>query len=191
MASTVNRSRPSRLSHRATGHAYHVLPSRYRQEHFDAPRSAAIEVTPAQQIRQLEVATPEEVYRRGGGFNTDARLATMQETLKTSAKLGFPVTRLIAHPEAVLQDGPTTKEWVKRETRLNNVLLRYHDPVICTYDANLLNRTIAVDNLGTRLVAVNRRPARLEQIIQPGRPSSFFPGHPQVAAAPARSRLPS
>ena len=134
--------------------AFHVLPVQYRQEHLDQLRSAGIDVTAAQQRRQLEVATPEEVYLRGGGFSKDAMLATIQEALKTGPKLGFPLTRLIAHAEAVLQDGSKANEWVEYETRLNDVLPRYDDPVICTYDANLLNGTIAVDILRTHPVAI-------------------------------------
>ena len=134
--------------------AFHVLPVQYRQEHLDQLRSAGIDVTAAQQRRQLEVAATEEVYLRGGGFSKDAMLATIQEALKTGPTLGFPLTRLIAHAEAVLQDGSKANEWVEYETRLNDVLPRYEDPVICTYDANLLNGTIAVDILRTHPVAI-------------------------------------
>jgi hypothetical protein len=38
--------------------------------------------------------------------------------------------------------------------RLNEVLPRYNDPVICAYDANLLNGAIAVDILRTHRVAI-------------------------------------
>ena len=106
--------------------AYHVLPARYRQEHLDQLRSAGIDVRAAQQRRQLEVATPEEVYLRNGRFSK----------------------------EAVLQDGSVANEWIEYETRLNDVLPHYHDPVICTYDANLLNGAIAVDILRTHPVAI-------------------------------------
>ena len=134
--------------------AYHVLPARYRQEHLDQLRSAGIDVRAAQQRRQLEVATPEEVYLRNGRFSKEAMLEVIQEALKARPTLGFPLTRLIAHAEAVLQDGSGANEWIEYETRLNDVLPHYHDPVICTYDANLLNGAIAVDLLRTHPVAI-------------------------------------
>ena len=134
--------------------AYHVLPARYRQEHLDQLRSAGIDVRAAQQRRQLEVATPEEVYLRNGRFSKEAMLEVIQEALKAGPTLGFPLTRLIAHAEAVLQDGSVANEWIEYETRLNDVLPHYHDPVICTYDANLLNGAIAVDILRTHPVAI-------------------------------------
>ena len=121
--------------------AYHVLPARYRQEHLDQLRSAGIDVRAAQQRRQLEVATPEEVYLRNGRFSKEAMLEVIQEALKAGPTLGFPLTRLIAHAEAVLQDGSVANEWIEYETRLNDVLPHYRDPVICTYDANLFYTT--------------------------------------------------
>ena len=134
--------------------AYHVLPARYRQEHLDQLRSADIDVRAAQQRRQLEVATPEEVYLRNGRFSKEAMLEVIQEALKAGPTLGFPLTRLIAHAEAVLQDGSVANEWIEYESRLNDVLPHYHDPVICTYDANLLNGAIAVDILRTHPVVI-------------------------------------
>ena len=84
-------------------------------------------------------------------------LALIQEALKTGATLGFPLTRLIAHAETVLwhpEDWSTVNEWIEYETQLNDVLPSYDDPVICAYDANLLNGSIAVDILRTHPVAI-------------------------------------
>jgi hypothetical protein len=134
--------------------AYHVLPSQYREEHLEQLRSAGIDVAAAQRRRQLEVATPQETYLRGGRFNKDAMLALTQEVLKSGATLGFPLTRLIAHAERVLEDRSSINDWIEYEARLNDVLPGYDDPVICTYDANLLNGAIAVDILRTHPVAI-------------------------------------
>ena len=70
--------------------AYHVLPSQYREEHLEQLRTAGIDVAGALGRRQLEVATPQETYLRGGRFNKDAMLTLIQEALKTGATLGFP-----------------------------------------------------------------------------------------------------
>ena len=137
--------------------AYHVLPSKYRVEHLEQLRNAGIDVTAVLSRRQLEVATPQETYLRGGSFNKDVMLALIQEALETGSTLGFPLTRLIAHAETVLwhpEDWSTVNEWIEYETRLNDVLPRYDDPVICTYDLNLLNGCIAVDILRTHPVAI-------------------------------------
>jgi len=134
--------------------AFHILSSRNREDHLEQLRSAGIDVTAAQRRRQLEVATSQETYLRGGRFNKDAVLAMVQEVLKTGATLGFPLTRMIGHAETVREDWSGLNEWIEYEARLNDVLPRYDDPVICTYDLNLLNGTIAVDILRTHPVAI-------------------------------------
>jgi hypothetical protein len=130
--------------------AYLVLRSEYRQNHLEQLRGIGIDVTATQERRQLEVATVEETYLRGGRFNPDAMLDLIQQTLRTGTTLGFPLTRLIAHvAEKILEDWSNADEWIKYEARLNEVLPAYDDPVICTYDTNLITGTIAVDVLRT------------------------------------------
>lgn len=141
--------------------AYHVLPAHCRQDHLDQLLSAGIDVRAAQQRRQLELATPEEVYLRNGRFSKEAMLEVMQELLKAGPTLGFPLTRVIALgvplrliAQTLLQDRSTANEWIEYETALNDVLPHHHDAVICCYDANLLNGAIAVDLLRTHPVVI-------------------------------------
>ena len=134
--------------------AYHVVPRQYREEHLDQLRSAGIDVTAAQQRRQLEVAAPEEVYLRGGGFSIDAMLVTIQEALKAGPTLGFPLTRLIARGDSSPKDWSKANEWVEYEARLNDVLAPFNDAVICSYDTNLLDGAFLVDILRIHPVAI-------------------------------------
>jgi hypothetical protein len=136
--------------------AFHVLRSEYRQTHLERLRDASIDVAAAENRRQLEVATVDETYLRGGRFDGDAMLALIQEVLKSGTALGFPRTRLIAHvAEAVMkEDWSNVEVWLKYEARLNEVLPKYDDPVICTYDSNLVTGTIAIDVLRTHPVAI-------------------------------------
>ena len=134
--------------------AYHVLPAKYREEHIDRLRSAGVDVTEAQRSRQLEVASPEETYLRRGRFNKDDMLALIQEALKAGVALGFPLTRMVAHAETALEDWSSVNDWIEYEARLNEVLPYYADPVICTYDANLLTTPLAIDILRTHPVAI-------------------------------------
>ena len=132
--------------------AYHVLPSKYREEHLQQLRDAGIDVEAAQRSRQLELAFPEHTYLRSGRFDKEAMLALTQEALRAGTSLGFPLTRLIAHAETAVDDQPS--EWIEYEMRLNEVLTPYDDPVICTYDTNLLNATLVLDILRTHPVAI-------------------------------------
>lgn len=134
--------------------AYHVLPSKYREEHLQQLRDAGIDVEAAQRSRQLELALPEHTYLRSGRFDKEAMLALIQEALRAGKTLGFPLTRMIAHAETAVDDWSSANEWVEYEMRLNDVLPRYDDPVICTYDANLLNANLALDILRTHPIAI-------------------------------------
>lgn len=134
--------------------AFHVLPAQHREDHLKRLRNAGIDVENTMKSRQLEVALPEETYLKAGRFNQDAMLALVQETLKDGSALGFPLTRMIAHAEVVLDDWKSGNEFVEYEMRLNEFLPNYDDPVICTYDANLLTAPFAVDILRTHPVVI-------------------------------------
>lgn len=134
--------------------AYHVLPDHHKEDHFTRLRYAGIDVEKAMKSRQLEVAVPEDTYLRTGRFNKDAMLVLIQEALNAGAMLGFPLTRMIAHAEAAVDDWKSSNEWVEYEMRLNSVLPSYDDPVICTFDANLLTVPHAIDILRTHPMVI-------------------------------------
>lgn len=138
------------------GHrAFHVVHPKLREEHLRRLEIAGIAVPATQHRRQLEVATVEETFLRGGRFNSDAALALIQETLNTGATLGFPLTRMVAHvAERILDNESNTDEWLKCEARLNAILLRYNDPVICVYDLAKLSGAVVVDVLRTHPMVV-------------------------------------
>jgi len=134
--------------------AFHVLPAQHREDHLRRLRNAGVSVEKAMESRQLEIALPEDTYLKTGRFNKDAMLALIQEALNSGSALGFPLTRMIAHAETAVDDWRSRNEWVEYEMRLNGVLPNYDDPVICTYDANLLTAPLALDILRTHPVAI-------------------------------------
>ncbi len=137
------------------GHrAYHVLPDHHKPDHFQRLRNAGVDVETAMKSRQLEVAVPEDTYLKTGRFNKDVMLALVQETLEGGAALGFPLTRMIAHAEMVLDDWKSGNEFVEYEMRLNELLPNYEDPVVCIYDTNLLTAPYAVDILRTHPMVI-------------------------------------
>jgi len=117
-------------------------------------RSVGIDVDAAQRTRQLEMPTPQETYMRGGRFDPDAMLALVREVLDSSADLGFSLTRLSAHVDWVVANWSSANDWVEYETRLNQLLPRYDDPVICAYDCDTLGAGMAMDVLRTHPVVI-------------------------------------
>ena len=136
--------------------AFHVVDSKLREEHLRRLESAGLAAAATtQDRRQLEVTTVEETFLCGGRFNPDAMLTLIQETLNTGSTLGFPLTRFIAHvAERILEDGSNADEWIKCEARLNYILPRYSDPIICVYNLAKLGGTVVVDVLRTHPLVV-------------------------------------
>ncbi|WP_161495849.1 MEDS domain-containing protein [Bradyrhizobium japonicum] len=134
--------------------AFHVLPERHVDDHVTRPRSAGIDVDAAQRSGQLEIALPQDTYLRTGRFNKEDMLTLIQRVLEDGAALGFPLTRMIAHPETALDSWKSRNDWAEYEMRLNTVLSNFDDPVICTFDVNLLNAALAIDILRTHPVVV-------------------------------------
>jgi hypothetical protein len=134
--------------------AFHVVPFRHRADHVERLREAGIDVDKAQANRQLEIALTEGTYLREGRFNAEDMLDCIQEALSDGAALGFPLTRVVAHAESVVDSWPTANAWVEYEMRANHVLSNYDDPVICAYDTNLLDANLALDILRTHPAAI-------------------------------------
>ncbi len=71
-------------------------------------------------------------------------IALIQEVLDEGKKK-FPLTRLVAHMEWALEDRPGVNDLVEYETRLNYVLPKYKDPVVCTYSTTKHSGGIVMD----------------------------------------------
>src|SRR2546430_13233883 len=81
-------------------------------------------------------------------------LALIEEVLQSGAAAGYPLTRLLAHMEWALLDRPGVDDLVEYETRLNYVLPKYDDLVICAYDLTKFGASVTVDILRTHPVVI-------------------------------------
>jgi hypothetical protein len=95
-----------------------------------------------------------ETYLRGDRFDQDAAVALIEEILQSGAAAGYALTRLVAHMEWALLDKPGVNNLVEYETRLNYVLPRYKDPVICTYDLSKFPASLVMDIMRTHPVVI-------------------------------------
>ena len=108
----------------------------------------------AMETGELEVQSWQDAYLRGERFDQDSMLALIEEVLKSGAAAGYPLTRFLAHMEWTLLDKPGVDDLVEYETRLNHVLPKYDDPVICTYDLSKFGADIAIDIMRTHPVVI-------------------------------------
>ena len=114
--------------------AFHIVDPELREEHLRRLAEAGIEVDRAMSTGQLEIRRWQDAYLRDGRFDQDAMLALLEEVLQSGAAAGFPLTRFVSRVEAGLIDKAGVESWLEYETRVNYVVPKYDDPVICVYD---------------------------------------------------------
>jgi hypothetical protein len=92
-----------------------------------------------------------EVWDR---FDQNAMLALIEEVLQSADTAGYPLTRVVAHMESALLDKPGVDNLVEYETRLNYLLPKYDDPVVCTYDLSKFDVSVTMDILRAHPVVI-------------------------------------
>ena len=128
---------------------FHIIDPEQRDEYLERLAGNGVDVETVIGTGQLEVRPWQEAYLRQERFDQDAMLALIEEVLQSGAAGGYPLTRLVAHMEWALVDKPGVVDLVEYETRLNYVLPKYDDPVICTYDLTRIRSTVAMDIMRT------------------------------------------
>src|SRR5260221_1480848 len=129
--------------------ATHIVDPEQREEHLKRLAEAGINVHQAMSTGQLELRPWREAYLRGDRFDQDAAVALIEEILQSGAAAGYALTRLVGHMEWALLDKPGVNNLVEYETRLNYVLPKYNDPVICTYDLSKFPASVVMDIMRT------------------------------------------
>jgi MEDS: MEthanogen/methylotroph, DcmR Sensory domain len=128
---------------------FHVLQNDYQPARRRSLEDGGIDLAMAERTGQVELRPWEEAYLRGGQFDQDAMLDLIQQVLSTGKQQGFGLTRLWANMEWALEDLPGVHNIVKYETRLNYILPKYDDVVVCTYDLSRFSAAVVMDILRT------------------------------------------
>jgi DcmR-like sensory protein len=127
-----------------------------RQAHLARLGKEGIDVNQVESSGQLEMRDSEDCYLPGGEFDTEAMLGLIREMLEDGSARGFPLTRVMAHPECVFDSWRDTNNFLQYEARLNFLMAHYRDPVVCLYDCDKINAGVLMDILRThRLVIIN------------------------------------
>jgi hypothetical protein len=134
--------------------AVHIVDPEVRQDHLKRLAEAGINVARTMGTGQLEVRPWQDTYLRGDRFDQDAMLVLIEDVLTSSGAAGYPLTRLLAHMEWALLDKPGVDDLLEYETRLNYVLPKYDDPVVCAYDLSRFSSRVAMDIMRTHPVVI-------------------------------------
>jgi MEDS: MEthanogen/methylotroph, DcmR Sensory domain len=134
--------------------ATHIVDPAKREEHLKRLAEAGINVQRAMDSGQLELRPWQDTYLRRDQFDQNAMLALIEEVLQSADTAGYPLTRLLAHMEWALLDKPGVDNLVEYETRLNYVLPKYDDPVICAYDLSRFPANLVMDVMRTHPIVI-------------------------------------
>lgn len=134
--------------------AFHIVDPDRWDDHLRQLVEAGIDVGQAVHTGQLELLRWQDAYLREDRFDQQAMLALIEEVLQTSAASGYPLTRLVGGTAWAALDKPGVEDLVEYETRLNYVLAKYKDPVICTYDLSKFNATVVMDIMRTHPLVI-------------------------------------
>ena len=134
--------------------AFHIIDPRHMEDHLARLREAGIDADTAQARGQLVVKRWQDAYLQDGRFDQDRMIALVEEVLSTGAAEGYALTRAIGHMEWALEDAPGVNDLVAYETRLNLMLPKYSDAVVCTYDCSKFGAGVAMDILRTHPMVI-------------------------------------
>ena len=128
---------------------FQIVDKEHQEERRRSLVESGIDIAAAEATRQIEVRPWEQAYLRGGRFDQNAMLALIQEVLRDGQRQGFGLTRLWANMEWALEDMPGVHDIVEYETRLNHILPKFDDVVVCTYDLTRFSASVVMDILRT------------------------------------------
>jgi hypothetical protein len=133
---------------------FQIVDKGHLEERFSRLKESGVDAAAAERSGQLEVRPWENAYLRSGRFDQQAMLALIEEVLDAGKRQGFGLTRLWANMEWALEDLPAVHDIVEYETRLNYILPKYDDVVVCSYDLTKFSAAIVMDILRTHPQAI-------------------------------------
>ena len=134
--------------------AFHLVDPKRREDHLRRLADAGIDVEAAMASGQLEVHPWEDGPLHGARFDQDTWLAGFEQVLQSGPASGYAQTRFLAQMEWALVDLPGIDDMIEFEARVNYVVPKYDDPVICSYDLSKFGASTMMYALRTHPVVI-------------------------------------
>ena len=134
--------------------AFHIVDPELRETHLRRLAEAGIDVDRAVASGQLELRRWQDAYLRDDRFDQDGMLVLLEEVLQSGTVAGYPITRFVSRVEPSLLDKAGVESWLEYEARVNYVVSKHDDPVICTYDLANLSAGMMLDLLRVHPVVI-------------------------------------
>lgn len=135
--------------------AFQILGAEPRQERLRRLEEAGIDVSACEGHGQLEVRAWEDPYLRGERLDQEAMVAFIEEAIsKGEHKRLGRLTRFWANLPWAVQDRPRIDDILEFESRLNYVLPKYDDVVVCSFDLARHDATFVTDIMRTHPLVI-------------------------------------
>jgi MEDS: MEthanogen/methylotroph, DcmR Sensory domain len=134
--------------------AFHLVDPELREDHLRRLGDAGIDVQEAVGTGQLEVHPWQDGPLHGDRFDQDVWLASFEHVLQSGPAAGYAQTRFLAQMEWALVDLPRVEDLIEFETRVNYVVPKYDDTVICAYDLAKFGASVVIYALRTHPVVI-------------------------------------
>ena len=95
----------------------------------------------------VEVTTWNDAHLKGGTFDQDRMIASLEEQIHDHAATGLPPMRLVGQMGWVFSSPPGIEQLVAYEASVNEVLNRSKTPTVCVYDIRKLSGSLMMDLL--------------------------------------------
>lgn len=130
-----------------------IMDRRLRDEYLSAYTAGGIDVQAAEQNGQLEIRHWHETYLKEGCFDCDSMIRLLEEGLEQNREK-YGLTRAIGNMEWALEPASGVNGIVEYEIKLNQVVTKYPDPLVCCYDLNRHSASVVMDILRTHPMVI-------------------------------------
>jgi MEDS: MEthanogen/methylotroph, DcmR Sensory domain len=135
--------------------ATHIVEAANREEYLQRLAEAGVDVRGMMEAGQLEVLPWTDMYVRDHQFDQDAMLASVEKIMQSGTGAGYARTKLVGHHmDWLFRDQAAVRNLVEYEARLNDLLAKYDEPVVCNYDASKFGASVALDILRTHPLVI-------------------------------------
>jgi hypothetical protein len=121
--------------------AVYIVDPTQREEHEARLAASA----PSRDL--LDVTTWNEAHLKGGSFDPDRMMASLEEIIRENAEAGRPPMRLVGEMGWIFSKPPGIEELVAYEASVNEVLNRGKTPTVCVYDVSKISGSMMMDLL--------------------------------------------
>ena len=132
---------------------FNIVDPRLRSQHLCACEESGLDAAALQDSGQLEVCHWEDAYLKDGYFDGDRMVKVLEEVLQANRER-YGLTRAMGNMEWSLEALPGVTDIVEYEAKLNYVLPKYPDPVVCVYDLNKHSGSVVMDILRTHPMVI-------------------------------------